>query len=445
MVKLRIQRLGELSAEERKTILERSDQGTEAIVPTVREIMENVLVHGDGALRRLTERFDRATLTDIAVSGAEFEAAYEAVDDELVESLRHAVRNLEAFHLSQCADEPMVTIEEGIRVGRVARPIETVGIYVPGGKYPYSSSVLMNGVPSRIAGCAQRIICVPPNREGRVAPALLVAADLVGIRTVFKVGGAQAIAAMAYGTETVPKVDKIFGAGNAYVTAAKMLAFGEVDIDMPAGPTEILIIADETANPRFIAADILSQAEHGETSPCLLVTTSGVLAETVVQEIERQMADLPTLSVAEVALKEHGAILLTDQLEECIAFANRYAPEHLQIMTADNWSVLDLISHAGSVFLGSYAAQSAGDYATGGNHVLPTGGYARMFSALSVDAFTRRMQVQELTREGLYKIKDTVMRMAAAEGLVAHERAIGIRFENDERLTKEMPGASTDS
>jgi len=441
VAKLRVQALEELSAEERKAILERSDQGTKAIVPTVREIMEDVRLHGDEALLRLTQRFDHATLTEIAVSDAEFEVAYEAVDDGLVEALRHAVRNLEAFHLSQCVDEPMVTVEEGIRVGRVARPIEIVGIYVPGGKYPYSSSVLMNGVPSRIAGCAQRIICMPPNRGGQVAPAVLVAADLVGIRTVFKVGGAQAIAAMAYGTETVPKVDKIFGAGNAYVTAAKMLAFGEVNIDMPAGPTEILIIADETANPRFIAADILSQAEHGKTSPCILVTTSSTVAEATAQEIERQMADLPTLSVAEAALEKHGAILLTDQLEECISFTNRYAPEHLQIMTANSWGVLDRISHAGSVFLGSYAAQSAGDYATGGNHVLPTGGYARMFSALSVDAFTRQMQVQELTREGLYKIKDTVMRMAAAEGLVAHERAIGIRFEDDE----EMISASTDS
>jgi len=431
-MELSIERLRNLSAGQLKAILERSDQGYQALLPTVRQIMEDVRLHGDEALRRLTERFDHVGLDDLAVSEAEFEAAYEAVGDELIDSLRHAGRNLEAFHRTQLVDEPMVTVEAGIRVGRVARPIEAVGIYIPGGTYPLSSSVLMTGVPSRIAGCTRRIICVPPRRDGRIAPAVLVAADLVGIRAVFKVGGAQAIAAMAYGTETVPRVDKIFGAGNAYVTAAKMLAFGEVAIDMPAGPTEILIIADETANPRFVAADLLSQAEHGATSPCILVTPSEALAQAVVREIEEQLADLPTREVAQAALNEHGAILLAEGLDECIAFSNRYAPEHLQIVTADDWAVLDQITHAGSVFLGPYAAQSAGDYATGGNHVLPTSGYARMFSALSVDAFMRRMQVQELTRDGLGRIKHTVMLMAETEGLVAHKRAVGIRFEDDD-------------
>jgi len=427
---LKIQRLRDLSAEQVEGILRRCDHEYRTLFPQVREIMEDVRRHGDEALRRLTERFDHVTLTEIAVSDAEFEAAYEAVSEELLEAMRQAVRNLEVFHHAQCVREAMVTVEEGIRVGRIARPIEAVGIYVPGGKYPYSSSVLMNGVPSRIAGCSRRVICVPPNQDGQVPPAILVAADLVKIRSVFKVGGAQAIAAMAYGTETIPKVDKIFGAGNPYVTAAKMLAFGDVDIDMPAGPTEILIIADDTANPRFVAADILSQAEHGETSACILITPSKPLAEAVVDEIARQLAGLPTRKVAEAALEERGTILLAGDLEECIAFANRYAPEHLELLTADNWRLLDLISHAGSVFIGPYAAEAAGDYATGGNHVLPTGGYARMFSALSVDAFTRLMQVQELTLEGLRKIKDTVVRLADAEGLVAHKRAVEIRFEN---------------
>ena len=430
---MKVQRLRDLSAEQLERILHRSDRGYRALYPKVREIMEDVRQHGDEALRRLTERFDHVALAEIAVSDAEFAAAYEVVDDELIAAMRQAVRNLEAFHHAQCVREAMVTVEEGIRVGRIARPIEAVGIYIAGGKYPYSSSVLMNGVPSRIAGCSQRIICVPPNRDGQVSPPVLVAADMVKIRSAFKVGGAQAIAAMTYGTETVPKVDKVFGAGNPYVTAAKMLAFGEVDIDMPAGPTEVLIVADETAKPRFVAADILSQAEHGETSACILITPSTALAEVVVQEIARQMAELPTREVAEVALEERGAILLTDELEECIAFANRYAPEHLQLVTTDNWRLLDRVSHAGSVFLGPYTAGAAGDYATGGNHVLPTGGYARMFSALSVDAFTRLMQVQELTLEGLRKIKDTVVQLAGAEGLVAHKRAVEIRFENGTR------------
>lgn len=425
---MRIQRLGGLSAKQMDEILRRAAQGTEEIYPTVREIMADVRVHGDEAVLRYTRRFDRAELTDMAVSDAEFEAAYRMVDDSLIQAIRHATRNLERFHGAQRRTEAVVSVDEGIRIWRASRPVEVVGIYVPGGKYPYASSVLMNGVPALQAGCPHRIICTPPGPDGTIAPAILVAADLVNIRSVFKIGGAQAIAAMSYGTETVPKVDKIFGAGNPYVTAAKMLAFGQVDIDMPAGPTEILIIADETAAPRFVAADMLSQAEHAHTSPCILVTPSASLAEAVVREIERQLADLPTAATARAALEQHGAILVADRLAECIDFANRYAPEHLEVMASDSRNLLDSIRHAGSVFLGPYAVESAGDYATGGNHVLPTGGYARMFSALSVDDFTRQMQVQELTKDGLARIKDTVALMADSEGLVAHKRAVEIRF-----------------
>ena len=428
---MKIQRLHDLSTEQLDRILHRSDRGYQSLLPLVREIMEEVREHGDEALRRFTERFDCVTLADIAVSDAEFEAAYETVDGALVAAMAKAVRNLEAFHRAQCVAEVMVTVDEGIRVGRTPRPIERVGIYVPGGKYPLSSSVLMNGVPSQIAGCLSRIICVPPKPDGKIPPPVLVAADLVKIRNVFKVGGAQAIAAMTYGTETVPKVDKIFGAGNPYVTAAKMLAFGDVGIDMPAGPSEVLIIADEAADPRLVAADMLAQAEHGETSPCFLATPSTQLAEAVAREYELQLADLPTREVAEQALEEQGAILVADDIEDCVAFANRYAPEHLQLVTEDNRRLLDRVSHAGSVFLGPYSAVAAGDYATGGNHVLPTGGYARMFSALSVDSFTRLMQVQELDAGGLRSIKNAVVRLAEAEGLMAHRRAVEIRFENE--------------
>jgi histidinol dehydrogenase len=426
---MRILKLSELSESQIRSILERSKGEFQKVIPQVREIMEDVRLHGDEALRRLTQQFDKVLLTEISVTAEELTVAYRQVDHSLVAALKHAIRNLEAFHRTQLVDEEMVLIDEGIRVGRVNRAIEKVGFYIPGGRHIYPSSVIMNGVPSRIAGCRERVICVPPAPDGSVPAPTLVAADLVGIRRVFKVGGAQAIAAMTYGTETIPRVFKIFGAGNIYVTAAKMLAFGEVNIDLPAGPTEVFIIADDTANPRFVAADLLSQAEHGENSACILITTSESLADAVSEEVERQLVGLATRDDAAKAIRQYGVALLADDIEACIEFANTYAPEHLEVMTSDNWGVLERITHTGSMFLGPYSPEPAGDYASGANHVLPTGSYARMFSPLSVDAFVRKVQVQELTKEGLARIRRAVSILADAEGFAAHKNAVEVRFE----------------
>lgn len=426
---MRIFRLGELTGPQIKEILDRSKDEFQKVLPTVREIMEEVRLHGDEALRRLTQRLDRATLTDLAVTAEEFATAYRQIDDALLAALKRAIRNLETFHRSQLVDEEMVTVDEGIRVGRVNRAIEKVGFYVPGGRHIYPSSVIMNGVPARIAGCRERIICAPPAPDGTIPAPTLVAADLVGIRRVFKVGGAQAVAAMAYGTESVPRVFKIFGAGSVYVTAAKMLAFGEVNIDMPAGPTEVFIVADGTANPRFVAADLLSQAEHGENSACVLITTSEPLAQAVGEEVERQLGYLATGKEAARAIGRYGVTLLAENIEQCVEFANAYAPEHLEVMTANNRAVLEKISNTGSIFLGPYSPEPVGDYASGSNHVLPTGGYARMFSSLSVDSFVRKVQVQELTEEGLARIRKEVGLLAEAEGFAAHKNAVEVRFE----------------
>jgi len=426
---MRILELSQLSEEQLAAILDRSKDEFRKVIPAVQEIMEDVRRQGDAALRKWTERLDQAVVGDPSVARQEFEAAYRQVDRSLLAALEQAIRNLETFHRTHLVDQPMVQIDEGIQVGRMIRPIEKVGFYVPGGRHIYPSSVLMNGVPARLAGCRERILCTPPAADGTLPAPTLVAADMVGIHRVFKVGGAQAIAAMAYGTQTIPKVFKIFGAGNVYVTAAKLLAFGEVAIDMPAGPTEVVIIADDTANPRFVAADLLAQAEHGEHSACVLVTPSRRLAAAVSDEVDRQLARLETREVAGKAIERYGLALLAGDLEACVAFANRYAPEHLEVMTADSRTLLGGITHTGSVFLGAYAPEPAGDYASGTNHVLPTNRYARMFSALSVDAFVRQVQVQEISRSGLARIRQAVTTLAGVEGFAAHQRAVEVRFE----------------
>ncbi len=424
-----IARLADLPRADYERLMRRSQQQIEALFPNVRAVMDDVRARGDAALRDYTQRFDHVQLDALAVSPEEIAQAPRQVAPELLLALKEAAANIRAFHERHLQREGKVETQPGVTVWRVWRPIERVGIYIPGGKATYPSSVLMSALPARIAGCREILLCSPPRPDGSLSPALLTAAHLAGVERIFKLGGVQAIAAMAYGTESVPRVFKIFGAGSAYVAAAKLLAFGEVDIDLPAGPSEVLILADETANPRFVAADLLAQAEHAEDSACLLVTTSRPLAEQVAAEVERLTEPLETREKIRASLERFGALLLVESLEEGITFVNSYAPEHLEIITADDHRVLMAIQNAGSIFLGNWSPEPAGDYASGSNHTLPTGGYARMFAPLAVESFGRKLQVQELTRDGLARLRSTVETLAMAEGLPAHRQSISVRFE----------------
>jgi len=438
-----ITRLADLAAADRARILRRA-QGTFAdVLPIVEGVLDAVAARGDAALRELTAQFDGAALTDLRVSEEEFAAARAGADPVLLDALAHAARNITAFHSKQVPPEDVVAPQAGVRLWRVWRPITRVGLYIPGGKAAYPSSVLMNVIPARIAGCREIVLCTPPNRQGQVSPTILVAADLLGVRQVFKLGGSQAIAAMAYGTESVPRVAKLFGAGNRWVTAAKLVAAsrGLAAIDLPAGPTELLLIADETAPPAFLAADMIAQAEHAEDSASVLLTTSEPLAHAVRDELTRQLGALPTRAMVVDSLQRYGLIALVASLAEAIAFANEYAPEHLGIMTRDPAAVLDGIVNAGSIFLGPWSAQPAGDYAAGTNHVLPTGGFGAMYGPLSVESFGRKLQVQELTRAGLAGLRSTVGTLATSEGLPGHRAAVEARFESpSEGSTSEEAG-----
>jgi histidinol dehydrogenase len=423
---MRIVHRRDLSARDRQRLFERR-ASLDGIMPDVRAIMDTVRAHGDAALRSYTQRFDGAALGDLEVTAAEFAAAHAALDPEVEAALQRAIAAARTFHAGQLPREEPIETAPGVCLWREWRPIERVGLYVPGGRGPYPSSVVMLGVPAALAGCPLIALCTPPNAAGLVPPATIVAAEMVGIHRIFKLGGAQAIAALTYGTESVPSVDKLFGAGNAYVTAAKLLAFPRCAIDSPAGPSELLIVADETADPVWIAADLLSDAEHGPDSPAVLVTTSPGLAEAVAAELERQLAALPRREIAGRALNDWGLIVLTDTIAEAAALADEYAPEHLEIVTAKPRAVLRTIHHAGSIFLGPYAPNAAGDYATGTNHVLPTARYARTFSPVSVESFGRLIQCQELDARGLTQLTPTVTALARAEGLEGHARAVEVR------------------
>lgn len=397
-------------------------------MPVVRAIMERVRAEGDVALRDYTARFDGVQLTDLEVTPDEFAAARGLVDPTVRQALEAEIAAVRTFHERHLVVQPEVETAPGVAVWREWRPIQRVGLYVPGGRGAYPSSVVMLGVPASLAGCPEVILCTPPDRDGSIPAATLLAADLVGIHRVFKLGGAQAIAAMAVGTESVPRVWKLFGAGNAYVTAAKLLAFLECELDAPAGPSELLIIADDGANPVWIAADVLSDVEHGPDSPAVLVTTSAALACQVTAELNRQLASLPRQSIARQALTSWGLIVQVDSIDEAAALADRYAPEHLEIMTARPREILAGINNAGSIFLGPYSPNAAGDYATGTNHVLPTARYARTFGSVSVESFGRMVQCQEVTAAGLARIRDTVTNLARTEGLEGHARAVEVRL-----------------
>ena len=397
----------------------------------VQKILDDVRQNGDKALINYTKQFDNANLESLEVTKEEIAEAAPLLSVELKQAIEMSRRNIWKFHSEQQHDYDEIQTSPGVYCWQKAVPIEKVGFYIPGGSAPLFSTVLMLGIPAQIAECKEVILCTPPNAEGKVHPAILYAAKVAGIHRIFKVGGAQAIAAMAFGTETVPKVYKIFGPGNQYVTAAKQLvSLREVAIDMPAGPSEVEVIADETANPVFVAADLLSQAEHGADSQVLLVTTSEKLVEQVKDQLLIQLNKLPRKEIAEKAL-ENSKIIVVKSLEEAIVFTNEYAPEHLIISTKSYMVVSENIVNAGSVFLGNMTPESAGDYASGTNHTLPTNGYAKAYNGVNLDSFIRKITFQQLTPEGLTNLSNAIILMAENEGLQGHANAVKLRIERD--------------
>ena len=410
-------------------LLKRPALQVESLFGTVRTILDRVKADGDRAVLAYEEQFDRVKLSSLAVGEEEMQEAEDLLDEELKSAIRLAKQNIETFHAAQRFTSKRVETQPGVTCWQKAVPIERVGLYIPGGTAPLFSTVLMLAVPARIAGCGEIVLCTPPGMNGKVHPAVLFAAQVAGVNRLFKAGGVQAIASMAYGTESVPRVYKIFGPGNQYVTAAKQLvSLRDVAIDMPAGPSEVEVLADDTANPAFVAADLLSQAEHGVDSQALLVTTSPVLCQAVQQEVERQLALLPRKEIAARSL-EHSKLIVIRDMDEALALTNAYAPEHLIIQTADYMQVAERVMNAGSVFLGPYSTESAGDYASGTNHTLPTNGYARAYSGVSLDSFIRKITFQEITREGLCRIGPAIETMAANEQLDAHKNAVTVRLD----------------
>ena len=421
------------NVEDCDALLKRPAFDVTQLFATVGAVVDAVRREGDAALRRYELQFDRVTLDSLLVSDEEFYEAMHLVDAPLKEAIRLANANIERFHRAQTFSTIRVETSPGVVCEQKSVPIERVGLYVPGGTAPLFSTVLMLATPAKIAGCSEIVLCTPPDSGGRINPAILFAARLAGVSKVFKLGGAQAVAAMACGTESVPRVDKIFGPGNQYVMAAKQLvSLTDVAIDMPAGPSEVEVLADSSANAAFVAADLLSQAEHGADSQVVLVSTDEDLLRQVQQELAQQLAELPRRELAEKALS-HSVLILVRNMDEAVALTNRYAPEHLVVATADYRKVAERITHAGSVFLGPYSCESAGDYASGTNHTLPTKGYARAYSGLCLDSFMRKMTLQELSAEGVAGIGPAVVAMARAERLDAHSKAMEIRLNHINR------------
>ena len=409
-------------------ILKRPVLSMETLRGTVCEVLDKIKAEGDKAVIEYEERFDKVKLDSLAVTDQEMKEAEAQVPIELKVAILLAQRNIYTFHKKQKFESKKVETMEGVTCWQKAVGIEKVGLYIPGGTAPLFSTVLMLAVPARVAGCKEIVLCTPPNKEGKIHPAILYAAQVSGVSKIFKAGGVQAIGAMAYGTESVPKVYKIFGPGNQYVMAAKQqVSLHDVAIDMPAGPSEVEVIADETANPAFVAADLLSQAEHGVDSQVVLITTSEKLLNEVEYEVQHQLARLPRWQMAEKSLANSKLVLVKD-MEEAIAMTNEYAPEHLIIETKDYMELAEKVVNAGSVFLGSYTPESAGDYASGTNHTLPTNGYAKAYSGVSLDSFIRKITFQEINREGIQNIGPAIEVMAANEQLDAHKNAVSVRL-----------------
>lgn len=418
----------EFKKEKISELVKRSQIDVNHIINDVQSIINKVKKEGDLALEYYTSKFDKVDLKNFRVSKKEIDYSYNNLDPEIIESLKKAGRNIKKFHQRQVPSEWSMEVDSGIKAGQIIRPIGSAGCYIPGGRAVYASSILMTVIPAKIAGVKRIVCCTPPQGDGTVSDAVLVAADIAGADEIYKVGGAQAIAALAYGTNSIKPVDKIVGPGNIFVTAAKKLVYGEVDIDFPAGPSEVLIIADENSNPEYITYDLLAQAEHDPDSPCVLVTTDISLAKKVQEMIHTNIKYMERSNIIEESLEKYGKIVITNSLEESIYFSNEYAPEHLIIMTSNPESVLAEINNAGSIFLGELTPVSAGDYGSGTNHVLPTAGCAKMYSGLSTESFIKKPTVQTISPEGLSNLEDVVIPLAEYEGLYAHSESFKRRL-----------------
>ena len=412
------------------TILARPTDSYDSLEPLVKEVFDEVATKGDKAVKQYTEQFDGVLIEDLQVPQKALEAAAEALSDELKKAMTQAKQNIEKFHRAQKTSKVELTTQAGVHCWQEKRPVEKVGLYIPGGSAPLFSTIMMLAIPAQIAGCQERILCTPPNEKGDVDPAILYAAQLCGITSVYRVGGIQAIAAMTLGTASIPKVYKIFGPGNQFVTAAKQWATKfQVAIDLPAGPSELLVAADATSNPNYVAADLLSQAEHGPDSQVVLISTSSTLIEAVRKAIDVQLEQLPRKEIATQALENSKAILVASDAA-AIDLINAYAPEHYIIMTENEQDYVDGVQNAGSVFIGAYTPESAGDYASGTNHTLPTNGYARQYSGVNLDSFMKAITFQKITDNGLQKLGPAIEIMATAEGLEAHKNAVSIRLKD---------------
>lgn len=411
------------------TLKERAEIVQIDVLKIVEEILKNVKQNGDKAVLEYTNKFDCKNLIELKVKKEEIEEAYEKVDKEFIEALKTAKENIYFFHEKQKRNSFMIPKEKGVILGQNIRGLNRVGIYVPGGTASYPSSVLMNTIPAKVAGVENIVMTTPPSKNGSINPNILVAADIAGVDEIYKVGGAQAIAALSYGTKSIKKVDKIVGPGNIYVALAKKCVYGNVDIDMIAGPSEILIISDEKGDAKFLAADLMSQAEHDKLASAILITTSMELAQKVRKEIERQVEGLKRKNIIKESLENYSSIIVTPNLDKAIEIANAIAPEHIELMVEEPFLYLSEIKNAGSIFLGHYSPEPLGDYMAGPNHVLPTSGTARFFSPLSVDDFIKKSSFIYYTKDALYEVKDKIMKLADTEGLTAHANSIKVRFE----------------
>ena len=424
---IKIYNYGEVSNEE---IFSRDNIATN-VEGIVSDIIANVINRGDEAIFEYALKFDKANLSSLEVTAKEIDEAFSLVDEKFINILEEAAVNIRAFHSKQVKNSFIINEQDGVVTGQKVTPIEKVGLYVPGGTAAYPSTVLMDSIPAKIAGCSEIVMVTPPNSEGKVNPVILAAAKIAGVDRIFKVGGAQAVAALAYGTKSIPKVDKIVGPGNAFVAEAKKQVFGKVSIDMIAGPSEILVVADSTANPRFVAADLLSQAEHDKMASAVLVCDSSEFAQKVSDELEVQIPELPRAEIARFSIDNNGKIIVAENnLIKALDIANEIAPEHLELCVDNPFDYLDKVKHAGSIFMGKYCPEALGDYFAGPNHTLPTSGTARFSSPLSVDDFVKKSQFTYFTADALEKVADKVAYFAEKEGLSAHAKSATIRFED---------------
>ncbi len=427
---MKIIELKNQNKQDRIKLLKRSLIDSQKVLNTVGNIISDVRNNGDQSLKIYTKKFDNVKLENFKLDEQEIKKSISQVNPLLIKALKKAAANIKKFHKVQLPQEWICNVDEGITAGQIIRPLKTVGCYIPGGRAVYPSTILMTVIPAKIAGVSKVICCTPPAKNGKVKNEILAAASISGADEIYSIGGAQAIAAMTYGTESIPKVDKIVGPGNIYVTTAKKLVYGDVDIDFPAGPSEVLIIADSESNPNYVASDMLAQAEHDPNAAAVLVTTSKTLAENVNNIINDKILTIPRREIIKESLENYGRIILVDNLKEAMEFSNEYAPEHLIIMTNQPEEILKGINNAGSIFLGELTPVASGDYGSGTNHVLPTSGCARLYSGLSTESFLKKPTIQRLTKEGLENLKDVVVTLAEYEGLYAHAESFKKRLKD---------------